>query len=144
MPSPKSRCPTSTAAAAAQTANSPAANHSGHQWSLPNGRICWPQPIGDSQAGQALRSHNPLGSVYPAMLPTPLVRNASPRTPAAIPLAPRVLALSWLATAATPANTTPTAATAAPAANDPATGCPAPINARPTSTARTTFAATVT
>jgi hypothetical protein len=78
------------------------------------------------------------------MLPIPLTRKENPRTAAARPLAPRVLEVSWVVTAATPANTTPTAAIAAPAANAPTTGCPVAVIARPTNTASTTLATTAT
>jgi hypothetical protein len=47
-----------------------------------------------------------------AMLPTPLARKATPRTAAARSLAPRVLDVRWVVTAATPANATPAAASA--------------------------------
>src|SRR6266545_4663282 len=107
------------AAAAVQPRNKATAKATGPQWLPPNGRICWPQPVGDIQAGQALLTRRPLGSTWPAMLPIPLVRKAIPRTAAARPLAPRVLDVSWVVTAATPANAMPTAATAAPAVNEP-------------------------
>ena len=35
------------------------ASTSGHQWLPPKGRVCWPQPIGESQAGQALVTREP-------------------------------------------------------------------------------------
>jgi hypothetical protein len=82
MPCPTSRRVASRAAAPVQARNRATARPSSHQWSPPDGRICWPQPIGDSQAGQALSTRRPLGSRWPAMLPTPLVRNATPSTAA--------------------------------------------------------------
>ena len=120
-------CPPRPTSATKATAN----RQSGHQWSPPNGRICWPHPIGDSHAGQALTTRTPLASTVPSMLPMPLTRNASPSTAAARPLAPRVVEESCTVTAATPANTMPTAPTATPAVNEPAAGCPVTIPARP-------------
>ena len=120
-------------AAPTRTTKASANRPSGHQWSPPNGRICWPQPIGDNHAGQALATRRPLASTLPSMFPTPLSTNASPRTAAARPLAPRVVDESCTVTAATPANTMPRRPTAIPAVNDPAAGCPVTIPARPSS-----------
>ena len=60
------------------------------------------------------------------------------------PMAPRAVEASWEVTAATPVKATPTAATAAPAVKDPAAGWPFTSMARPSSTASTRFAASVT
>ena len=56
---------------AAPARNSATASPSGHQRSPPNGRICWPQPIGDSQAGHALSTRRPLGSGSPGHVADP-------------------------------------------------------------------------
>ena len=77
----------------------------------------------------------PLGSTRPAMFAAPATRKDAPSTAAAKPLAPRVVALSWLVTAPTPANTAPTAPTAAPAVNAPTAGWPAAM--RPSARVRT-------
>ena len=130
QPRPTSRRPASATATASRNARAATARSSGHQWSPPKGRVCWPQPIGDSQAGQALVTRSPARSTVPSMLPMPLSTNATPRTPAAIPVAPRVVEDSWQVTAATPTKTSPTAATAAPASNEPAAGWPAAIASR--------------
>ena len=112
--------------------------------SPPNGRICWPQPIGDNHAGQALTTRRPLASTVPSMFPRPLTTNASPSTAAARPLAPRVVDESCTVTAATPANTIPKAPIASPAMNEPTAGSPVAIPTSPSSPASTRLAPTVT
>ena len=117
---------------------------SGHQWVPPNGRVCCPQPIGESQTGQALVTASPARSTVPSMLPMPLSANATPRTPTAMPAAPRAVEDSWQVTAATPTQTSPTAATEAPASNEPSTGCPLTAIATAITRASTMLAAVAT
>ena len=104
MPLPTSRRVASMPAPPTRTTKARANRASGHQLSPPKGRICWPQPSGDSHAGQALTRRRPLASTWPSMFPTPLTTKARPRTAAARPLAPRVVEESCTVTAATPAN----------------------------------------
>jgi hypothetical protein len=86
----------------------------------------------------------PVASTLPAMFPIPESAKATPRPPAAIPAAPRVVEDNWHVTAATPTQTTPTAPTDAPARNAPSAGCPTMTNADPITRARTRSAATAT
>ena len=67
------------------------ASSSGHQWLPPKGRICWPQPIGESQAGQALVTpqRRPVdGAEHVADAAEQRTRRRGPRP--AMPVAPRV------------------------------------------------------
>src|SRR6478736_6469340 len=100
--------------------------------------------MGESQTGQALLTLIPAGSTLPSMLPMPLSANATPRTPTAMPAAPRAVEESWQVTAATPTHTSPTAATEAPASNEPSTGCPLTAIAIAITRASTTLAAVAT
>ena len=131
MPLPTSRRVESMAAPPTRTTKARTNRASGHQLSPPNGRICSPQPSGESHAGQALTRRRPVASTWPSMFPTPLTTNARPRTAAAKPLAPRVVEESCTVTAATPAKTMPSAPVAIPAVNDPTAGCPAATPASP-------------
>ena len=104
---------------------------SGHHRLSANGRICWPQPIGESQAGQALVTRSAAESTVPSMLPRAASMKETPRPAPARPVAPRVVDASCDVTAATPVKATPTRAIDAPATSDPAAGCPATHHAEP-------------
>ena len=144
MPLPTSRRVASMAALPTRTTKATANKASGAQSSPPKARICWPQPTGDSQAGQALTRRTPLASTLPSMLPMPLTTTAAPSTLAASELAPRLVDDNWTVTAATAAKTIPSAPIAAPAVSELAVGCPVASPASPAATTKTTLAATET
>ena len=63
----------------------------GHQMLSANGRICWPQPIGESQAGHALVTRSAAESTVPSMLPKAASMKETPTPALARPIAPRAV-----------------------------------------------------
>ena len=110
---------------ATSTTRAATARSSGHQRAPPKGRVCWPHPIGDSHAGQALvtREPGPVDGAEHVADAAEHERDGRGRR-RRCPAAPRVVEDSWQVTAATPTHTSPTAATEAPVSSAPSTGCP--------------------
>ncbi len=119
-PAPTSRWAVSSKASPTSPTNATPKRPNTHQLSWSYGRICWPQPIGDSHDGHELTSVTPPSTTLPDTSPTARSRKATPIAAAAIPLAPRAVSETCAVTAAIAAKAMPTAAMPAPAANEPA------------------------
>ena len=134
-PPPKSRLPSRTTASTIRPTPTTSGMPRTHHRSSANGRVCWDQPMGESQL-----SHGAVSELSP----TALKRYAAPRTEAAIPLAGRAFSLIWEVTAPTPANTMPHPMNPRPSASAPTMEVLSKIRPAITIPARMTFAPIVT